>query len=171
MISGYIIGDKEVVARLKAMPDKVMDAVALKVYELGVGLQRIVVTGYLSGPRPARLGRVTGRLASSITGGGDTRSRFERNGDVATSYVGTNVSYGALWENGFTRKVGAGARGGPRFLTSAAQIQSYFSRHPPGVKNVPARPFLAPALAQFKPTIIYELQKVVLQAAQAAMKS
>ena len=171
VITGSIVGDKEVIARLKAMPDKVFDAVALTVYQLGVQLQRQVVTGYLCGPRPTHLGRVTGRLAASITGGGDTRSRFERNGLVATSYVGTNVSYGAAWENGFSKKVGAGARGGPRFLTSATQIQSYFTKHPPGVKQVPARPFLTPALAQMKPLIIAEIQKTVLLAAQNAMKS
>ncbi len=171
VITGSIVGDKEVIARLKAMPDKVFDAVALTVYQLGVQLQRQVVTGYLSGPRPTHLGRVTGRLAASITGGGDTRSRFERNGLVATSYVGTNVSYGAAWENGFSKKVGAGARGGPRFLTSAAEIQTYFAKHPPGVKQVPARPFLTPALQQMKPMIIAEIQKTVLLAAQNAMKS
>ena len=172
MISGYIIGDKEVIARLNAMPSKVMDAVAQTVDMLGVSLQRKVVKSYLSGPRPTHLGRVTGRLASSIArGSGDSASSFERSGNVATSYVGTNVPYGKAWELGFQRKIGAGARGGPKSITSPSAIARYFAKHPPGIKQIGARPFLRPALAEMKPTIVAEIQKAVTKAAQQAMKS
>jgi phage gpG-like protein len=171
MISGYIIGDREVIARLQKMPQAVSDAVAKTVDELGISLQRKVVKDYLSGPRPTHLGRVTGRLASSIArGGGDSGSRFERSGDTSTSYVGTNVPYGKLWELGFTKKVGAGARGGPRTITSPTALARYFAQHPPGMKQVGARPFLSPALADMKATIIRELQIAVTQAAQDVMK-
>src|SRR5208282_5539853 len=102
-------------AKLRASPAVVNDRIAKAGDQLGVGLARIVTTQYLSGPRPTRLGRVTGRLVTSIPrGGSETRSRLETEGDRFTAYVGTNVPYGAAWEKGFDRKVGAGARGGPR---------------------------------------------------------
>ena len=168
MISGSIVGDKEVIARLKAMPDKVFDAVALTVYQLGVQLQKRVVTGYLSGPRPYHLGRVTGRLASSITGGMDSRSRFECNGNVATSYVGTNVKYGIYWE--------IGIRAHHVFPVNKKALHFFYNggeyfRKSVYIPSQPARSFLKPALADMKPLIIAEIQKTVLLAAQNAMKS
>lgn len=171
VISGYLVGDKQVVAGMKRLSPAISQALAETVDKLGVSLARRVVVGYLSGPRPGHLGRVTGRLASSIArGGSDTRSRFEQTGDVSTSYVGTNVPYGAAWERGFTKKVGAGARGGPRTLFRPSDIARYFAKHPPGQKAVPARVFLAPALQAMKPQIIAEIQKAVTAAAQGAMR-
>jgi len=170
MITGYIVGDRELIAKLQAAPHAMLDRVAQTVDQLGVGLARIVTQQYLSGPRPARLGRVTGRLVTSIPrGGSDTRSRMEKEGSRFTAYVGTNVPYGIAWEQGFARKVGAGARGGPRTLQGQA-LATYFARHPPGIKQIPARAFLAPALDQYKPTVIAELQKAVSEGVQAALK-
>src|SRR5208282_5362072 len=158
-------------AKLRASPAVVNDRIAKAGDQLGVGLARIVTTQYLSGPRPTRLGRVTGRLVTSIPrGASETRSRMENEGTRFTAYVGTNVPYGALWENGFERKIGAGTRGGLFWGKSPAWLASYFGKHPPGTKAVGARPFLEPALEQYRPTIIAELQKAASEGVQAALK-
>lgn len=169
MISGYVLGDREVIARLKNMPDKVMDAVAAKVDELGISLQRRVVTGFLSGPRPTHLGRVTGRLAASISrGGADTTSHFERSGTTATAYVGTNVPYGAIWENrGLPARTIVPVHAKALRFTIGGEVIFRKSVNMPAKA---ARPFLAPALEEMKPLIISELQKVVTQAAVEAME-
>jgi hypothetical protein len=170
MISGYIIGDKEVVARLKAMPDRVKADIDAKVRELGFALQRRVQQGYLRGPRPEHLGVVSGTLLRSITqGDANSRSRFESTPATAFAYVGTNVKYAAGWEYGFERRVGAGARGGPRTLMGRA-LERYIAKHPPGVKQVAARPFLAPALEGMRTLIVGELESLLQRSLARATK-
>ncbi len=171
MISGYLVGDKELIARFRAMPAAVKDEVDATVVKLGYALQLRVQSQYLRGPRPARLGVKTGRLLRSITqSGGDGRSRFESTATTSFAYVGTNVEYAAGWEYGFARKVGAGARGGPRTLTGRAR-DTYFAKHPPGIKNVAARAFLAPALADVRQKIVDDLTFALKRGAEKAMKS
>jgi phage gpG-like protein len=171
MISGYIVGDKQLIARLQAMAPAMKAEVDRTVNLLGLRLEQIVKDQYLRGPRPTRLGILHGRLSSSITRGHvDSRSRFESAATSAVAYVGTNVEYGAAWEHGFSRKVGAGAKGGPRTLSGAA-LATYIARHPPGVRQEAARPFLAPALAALRPTIKDELAAAVKRGVEAALKS
>lgn len=170
MISGYILGDRALLAKLDAFPAEAKLRVDLTVQALGLELERRVKTNYLRGPRPQKLGVVTGRLLSSITrGGADSRTRFETTPNKAVYYVGTNVEYGAPWEYGHERKVGAGARGGPRKLTGAA-LARYFAKHPPGTKEVGARPFLHPALNDLKPMITERLGLALKTAAQGINK-
>lgn len=71
----------------------------------------------LSGPKPQYLGVVTGRLRSSIAAG-----EPEKDGDVYTEKVGTNVVYAAIHEFG-----GRAGRNGSVLI--------------------PSRPFLRPAIA------------------------
>jgi phage gpG-like protein len=170
MMTGTIVGDRELVAALNAAGPKVKAAIDAEVQKLGYALQLRVQSDWLRGPRPTRLGVVTGRLLRSITqGAGDSRSRFVSTATTAYAYVGTNVEYGAPWEYGFQRKIGAGSRGGPRTLMGKA-LQTYIAKHPPGVKNVGARPFLAPALEEFKPIALRELTAAANNAMAAALK-
>ena len=67
------------------------------------GLEYILTrikTGYLTGPRPEKLGVVTGRLRSSIT------YVLNPNPKRITAEVGTNVDYGAKHEYGLPGKEG-----------------------------------------------------------------
>ena len=167
MISGYLIGDREMVAKLSAMPAAVHDEVLKTVTTLQQRLIAEVVGNKLAGQV---LKRRTGKLAGSIPiNAPETRSRMEDDGIRIIAYVGTNVSYGIGWEYGFDRKVGAGARGGPRTLTGKAR-ETYFAKHPPGVKHMAARPFLAPALQEMKPLITRELTDALTRAMQKALK-
>lgn len=171
LISGYLVGDKEMIAKFQAMPAAVKSALDGEVKALGYALQLRVQRDWLRGPRPQRLGVKTGRLLRSITqGGADSRSRFESTPTTSYAYVGTNVEYGAAWEYGFARRVGAGARGGPRTLMGKA-LETYIAKHPPGTKQVAARPFLAPALQEMRAEIVERLQRVLVDTAQRTLKA
>jgi len=167
MISGYIIGDKALVARISGAGATVKAEIDQTVQKLGYALQARVQTQKLTG----QVLRVrTGRLRSSIAqGSADSRSRFESTDTTAFAYVGTNVSYGAAWEHGFNRKVGAGARGGPRTITGKA-LETYIRRHPPGVRAVAARPFLAPALLEMRAQIQNELGAALKRGMENALR-
>ena len=93
MITGYIIGDKALVARLKAMPERVQRDMVQTVTAWGYRLQADIQGNYLTG----QVFKVrTGRLRASIAQGGpDTRSRVEATGNSVFAYVGTNVEYAA----------------------------------------------------------------------------
>lgn len=169
MITATLVGDVQLVQRLGAMPTAVRSEIEPTVQRLGYALEARVKANYLRGPRPTHLGVVTGRLSSSIGAGApESRSRLETTSATIWYYVGTNVGYGTDWEHGFKRRIGAGARGGPRTLTGAARDR-YFAQHPPGVKDMQARPFLAPALQDLKPRIISELQAAQLRGMQKAL--
>jgi phage gpG-like protein len=171
MITATLVGDRQLVERIGAMPEAIRAELIPTVQRLGFAVEAQSKGAYLRGPRPTRLGVKTGRLSSSISAGGPgSRSRLETTSRAIYYYVGTNVSYGALWEHGFSRRVGAGARGGPRTLTGGARAR-YFAQHPPGVKQMAARPFLAPALQDLKPRILDELHAAMLRGMQKALRS
>ncbi len=176
MITGTILGDRELIARLNAMPRQAKARIDATVQALGYELERKVKTSYLRGPRPTRLGVKTGRLLASIThGAANSRSRFESTPDKSIYYVGTNVEYGKYWEYGFKRKVGAGARGGPglRVATSVGPsktLATYFAKHPPGIKSVAARPFLRPALDDLRAHITERLGMALRESVARTLK-
>lgn len=169
MMTATLIGDRELVARIGKMPQAVRDEVIPTVQRLGFAVEARSKSAYLRGPRPGHLGVVTGRLSSSISHGSpDSRSRFEAKRDSILYYIGTNVEYGKAWEHGFDKRVGAGARGGPRTLKGAA-LARYFAKHPPGVKHQPARPFLSPALHDLRQRVLSELQAAQLRGMKKAL--
>lgn len=98
---------------------------------------------YLSGPRPERLGVVTGRLRSSIA------SQVDQEGDNISVAVGTNVKYAPAHELGFegTLNVPAHLRvikkafGRPLENTVVASVSGHTRR-----VSLRARPFIRPAM-------------------------
>lgn len=159
MISGTVIGDKAFIAKLDALPVALKRDVDATVQKLGYGLQALVQGRYLRGPRPAHLGVKTGRLLRSITqGAADSRSRFETTGTTAFAFVGTNVEYAARWEYGGEQKAYTILPKNGKVLHFMVNGKDVFAAH----VNMPARkleprPFLAPALSEYKPTIIAQL--------------
>lgn len=109
------------------------------------------------------LGRKTGRLSRSVT------PSFEIDSTQVVGVVGTNVSYGRDWELGFDRKVGAGARGGPRQMLEKARAL-YFAKHPPGVRHYGPRSFLGSALEEMAPTVRAEIEQTVRETTTGAFK-
>ena len=107
----------------------------------------------LTGPRPNVLGVVTGRLRSSITATAPVKR-----GNAWRILIGTNVAYGRIHELGFfgpvrvnsyVRKTG-NIRGGttPTGRASTRKIGTMLGnvKAHTRVVNMPARPFLRPAL-------------------------
>ena len=171
MITGYLIGSDQLIAKIDALPARIKVSLDATVQKLGFALQGKVQAQYLRGPRPSHLGVVTGRLLGSIAqGGADTRSRFESTGTSAFAFVGTNVEYAAGWEFGFQRKLGAGTRGGKFLGMGEKALATYFAKHPPGVKDVAARPFLAPALADMRQIIVEQMTQALQKTAVEALK-
>ena len=162
MITGALIGDRELVQRIASIPQAAHDELVLTVQRLIYAVEARSKAGYLRGPRPLHLGVVTGRLSGSVT------THMEVTSDSVYGICGTNVGYGKAWELGFTKKVGAGARGGPRTLTGKAR-ETYFAKHPPGTKQVAARPFLAPALADLRAQAVDEIQAAYLRGMKKAL--
>lgn len=153
MITGYVIGKETLLARLSSMPDRVRSALKRAVTEQAVKLQAHVIVNKLTGQV---LHVRTGTLRRSIN------MRVEVEPTKVLGSVGTNVHYGAAWEFGFDRKVGAGARGGPiSLLDKPVQLAAYFDTHPPGIKHEGARSFLRSSLADRAPDIRKALRDAV----------
>lgn len=96
MIRVTLVGTDRVVARLKAMPERVRAALVLAMRRQLLNLQGHVVRSKLSGQV---LRRVTGNLASSIN------VEFRDAGTEISGSVGTKVWYGAVHEYGGTFNV------------------------------------------------------------------
>jgi phage gpG-like protein len=92
MIEGYLIGDKEVIARLEAMPKKVHDSLLRRITRLAASLTHHVKADKLTNQvLHVRSGNLRTSIHQSIT---DAAA-----GIVAK--VGTNVEYAAKHEYGF----------------------------------------------------------------------
>ena len=116
--------------------------------DIGQKVVSRAVDGYLSGPRPGKLGRVTGALAGSIKYRKTTRG----------VEIGTNLPYAPVHEYGAIIR----AKNVPflRFMTRDKKWHS--------VKEVriPKRPFLGPALNDSKESIF----NIVMKHAEAALR-
>lgn len=109
---------------------KMLDAMGKHV----VGIAR---DEYLSGPRPDKLGRVTGNLASMTTS--------EVNGNEVS--IGNNLPYGGIWERGGTIPAHDIYPKTGRFLVFEFHGRTVFAtKVHKKARKVDARPYLAPAL-------------------------
>lgn len=99
MITGRVVGDKEIAATLKSLPDKIRAGMRRQVVAFSLDLRAYVVGSKLSG---SPLKRVTGTLADSI--GTDFldagQSVYARVGDLSKA-----VEYAAVHEYGFSDMV------------------------------------------------------------------
>jgi len=93
-------------------------------------VQRTSQEKYLTGPRPLRLGVVTGRLRRSI------ETKVEVNGTRVEALIGTNVEYARIHEYGGGISRRGGFLGGQLGVRGATRTTG----------RMPARPFLAPAI-------------------------
>jgi phage gpG-like protein len=153
MIKAWLVGGDELVAKFTSFSDVFRDELQTCIKTLTMDLVKKVKEEKLSGQV---LNRKTGRLSRSIT------PEFEFSANSAYGIVGTNVAYGRAWELGFTREVGAGARGGPRAMLEREKAR-YFAKHPPGNKTYAARPFLKSALDEMRDQIQEQIKDAVWQ--------
>ena len=146
MITAYIVGDQQVLERLRAVPDAVNSGLLRAITQLGIELQRDVQQDKLSGQV---LRSRTGALKSSID------LRVDQNGGAITANVFTDSRYGGVQEYGFAGTVSVRA--------SLRRITEAFGR-PIGEKTIsvraydrrvdlPERSFLRSALEDMRPAI------------------
>lgn len=152
MIRAFIVGDAEVVARLRELPQKIERSLVRTVTRLSIELTRRVKEGKLSGQA---LKRKTGTLSRSIN-----PSVYQGIGrDSIMGQVGTNVSYAALHEYGFngteqvkehlrTLKQAFGRPITPRQVVIQAHTRKV---------DYPERSFLRSALSEMRQEIVDEL--------------
>lgn len=161
MITGTIIGDRDLFARLGARslgPAKA--AIDNTVRALGFELERRVKRNYLTGQV---LNVRTGRLRASISQTtqmqpGDSRSGFVSTPSTAVATVGTNVVYGAAWEFGSRAHDIVPIRA--KALRFEVGGQVLFRRR----VHIPAqapRPFLRPALENMRGFAIQQLTRAL----------
>ena len=158
-LTGKIVGIERVEADFRSAPDRMKARLREAIHKQGVQLQGLVAGPYLHGPRPQRLGVVTGRLTRSIN------YRYTEAGDSLTGSVGTNVKYGAFWELGFMRnddrKAHVRALGKPKRATKKygrrQRIAYVKASQGSGPRFQEPRRFLSPALAERRAEIITAL--------------
>lgn len=100
----------------RRMQGKAGDPLQKAVSEGAIEVRKVAKAQYLTGPRPQRLGVVTGRLRASVI------SWSKRKGDTAVGIVGTNVEYASKHEYGI------GVRKRP-FLSPALRESRKFIRN------------------------------------------
>ncbi len=158
MIKGWVIGDKEVVARLEAMPERLHTGVLRAVTTLCLKLQRMV-KGKLSDDV---LHVRTGTLRRGIT------QREDDSKESISGIVGTNVAYAARHEYGFTGT--ESVKEHLRTITKAfgKEIKSgavtFSVRAHNRRVNYPPHSFLRSALTEMEPQIKASLEKAVGEA-------
>ena len=162
MIDGYLVGDREAVARFTTFGPELQAQLVKRVSGWPLALQKRVQETKLS---DQVLHVRTGRLRRSIN------SRVEEDGARVYGFVGTNVVYGQRHEMGFsgTENVKAHSRlmtvAFGRKVNDPRQISvRAFSRQ---IKYA-ARPFLRPALAEMKPEIVKGMEQALRDAAKVA---
>jgi phage gpG-like protein len=118
---------------------------------------------YLSGPRPEKLGRKSGNLASKI------HSKVDQNGNLIDISIGTNVSYAAVHEMGTDKPIHVSITkqmrkyfwrmfkktGDDKFKWMALTNKTQFNI------NIKPRPFLRPSLEDGMPTFQENIARVL----------
>lgn len=158
MIKGWIVGDRETVAKLDTFSMVMMSSLKDGVGRLALKLLAYVKEHKLSGQA---LNVKTGRLRRSIN------QRVETTATSAYGIVGTNVAYARRHEMGFTgtEQVRAHLRmmkqAFGRMVKNPREIM--VSQHPRNVKY-PAHSFLRSSLADMEPEIKAGMQQVLADA-------
>ena len=100
MITAYLVGDEQLLERLRALPDAINSGLARSITQLGIDLRRNVRQDKLSGQV---LRSRTGALKSSID------LRVDQGARIVSASVFTDLRYGAAQEYGFAGTVSVGA--------------------------------------------------------------
>lgn len=93
MITGYLVGQRQVIERLGKIPAKLRDLLQKAVAEAAIDLQAYIKTAKLSGDP---LNRRSGTLSRSIN------VLMQNTADAVVASVGTNIEYAAVHEFGLT---------------------------------------------------------------------
>ena len=157
MITAYLVGDEQLLERLRALPDAINSGLARSITQLGIDLRRNVRQDKLSGQV---LRSRTGALKSSID------LRVDQGARIVSASVFTDLRYGAAQEYGFAGTVSVRA--------SLRRIREAFGR-PIAEKTInvrahnrrmdlPERSFLRSGLEDMTPAIRAAVEAGVAEA-------
>lgn len=146
MISAHLVGDEQLLERLRELHNAINAGLARCITQLGIDLQRNVQQDKLGGQV---LKTRTGALKSSID------YRVDQSARGATTNVFTELRYGGAQEYGFTGTVSVGASMrrirqafGRPIAEKTISVRAYDRRAP-----LPERSFLRSALEDMTPAI------------------
>ena len=161
MIDGYLVGDREAVARFTTFGPELQAQLVKRVSRLALALQKRVQETKLS---DQVLHVRTGRLRRSIN------SRVEEDGARVYGFVGTNVVYGqrrdGIFRNG--KRQGALSPDDGGLWAKGQGPSANFRPRVLEADRYAARPFLRPALAEMKPEIVKGMEQALRDAAKVA---
>ncbi len=150
MITGTIVGDRELVAKFEQMPNRLRE-------ELKAGIGRAALLVQVQSKEAKLSGQVlqvrTGRLRRSIN------VKTSETATAVSASVGTNVAYARVHEYGFQGTVSV------REHLATSKLGNKFTvrGHNRNV-NVPEKSFLRSALADMAPQIRVEFEQAIQRA-------
>lgn len=154
MITAYLVGDEQLLERLRALPDAINSGLLRGMTQLGIELQRHVQEDKLSGQV---LRSRTGSLKSSID------LRVDQSSGAITASVFSDSRYAGVQEYGFagTVSVRASLRRireafGRPITEKTISVRAYDRR-----MDLPERSFLRSALEDMAPAIRDEVEAVL----------
>jgi phage gpG-like protein len=152
VITAYLVGDSELIARLSAMPGVVQSGIVRAVTRLALELEALVKRKLSGDVLRVR----TGVLRSSIN------NRVNQTATGVTASVGTNVSYAKFHEFGVPHEWEIRPRSARALAFEIGGRTIFAARviHPP----LPERSFLRSALREMEPRIRSKLEAAVTQA-------
>ena len=157
MITAYLVGDVQLLERLRALPGAINSGLLRGIAQLGIELQRHVQQDKLSGQV---LRSRTGSLRSSIS------LQVDRSGGAVTASVFTDSRYAGAQEYGFagTVSVRASLRRireafGRPIAEKAISVRAYDRR-----MDLPERSFLRSAVEDIPPAIRDEVEAALAKA-------
>lgn len=138
---------KPIANELAALPEKLLTACIPALRKSLDEIRQQSRNAYLSGPRPVKLGVITGNLKRSL------QSTVQRGGSSITGSVFSDTPYSMYHEMGFhgRRRVVRSVRGRLRLAKS-------------GVVNYPGRPFLWPSVVDKIPSVTNNLVEALRNA-------
>jgi phage gpG-like protein len=153
VITGYLIGDTELIARMGQMYPNAQRGLLAAVTRLATQLQRHVMQDKLSG----QVLRVrTGTLRRSIN------QRVEQSGDSTTGTVGTNIKYARAHEYGGAVMVPAHQR--RMTMVFGRPVQERMINVRAHTATYPERSFLRSALKDMEAQIKSGMEKALVEA-------
>lgn len=157
LMNVVLVGDKEMIAALDGMPERVRVAVTAAVKRQTLALQRHVIADKLSGQV---LKVRTGALRRSIQ---------ESVGDEGPAVVGKvwsagDVKYAAIHEFGYHGQ--ENVREHVRHVVFGREVDPFVVPAFTRSMNMPARPFMRTALADRKDAILEDVRKSAIEAAR-----
>ena len=159
MITVEVVGDKQVIAKLEALPGRLHDALLKRVTSLSLQMQAAVKLKLSGSVLNVRSGNLRRSIQSDVND-----QPTEVSGRI---FSDASVRYAAIHEfGGRTRPhvIEAKAGGVLAFQSGGKTVFARRVNHP-GSK-IPARPFMRPTLAEYRGKIVDSFQAAAAEAVQ-----